>query len=326
MAKPSKRPPSRPKRRAVTKPKCRQANGVGKNPAIAAAAPVTVLDASTLDGLQPHPLSDLFPMLDGDEFNLVLADIAEHHRVLVPVTLCEGMILDGRVRIAIARQLGIPCPIIHFEETDHSNPLAYLVSVNRLRSHYTIGQRIMIAAKIANMAQGQRTDLHQPSATWPKVSQEAAAKSMGVGVRSVRRGRYILDNGSPAEIEAAVTGKEDPAPLYTRIRNRIKGGPEPQEEDHVDKAGAKLVEALTVIGTFQHFHIDVNEIVERLARRNRSTLEQIHKLVDQHDPEHLFADLRVAVTAALAALEQDIDTDADDADDDLRTMRAEGGA
>jgi hypothetical protein len=262
-------------------------------------------------------------VLDGDEFNLVLADIAEHG-VLVPATLCEGMMLDGRVRIAIARQLGIPCPIIHFEETGYSNPLAYLVSVNRLRSHYTVGQRIMIAAKIANMAQGQRTDLHQPSATWPKVSQEAAAKSMGVGVRSVRRGRYILDNGTPAEIEAAVTGKEDPAPLYARIRNRIEGGPKPQQEDHVDKAGAKLLEALTVIGTFQHFHIDVIEIMERLARRNRSRLEQIHKLVDQHHPEQLFDNLRVAVTAALAAPEQD--TDADNTDDDLRTMEAERSA
>jgi hypothetical protein len=171
----------------------------------------------------------------------------------------------------------------------------------------------MVAAKIANMRQGERTDLHQPSALVPKVSQEQAAKVMGVGVRSVGNGRYILDHGTPEEIEAAVAGRQDPRPLAAVIKRRIEGGPGPEEEDHVDKAKHKLEDALATIGTFRHLHIDVVEIVERLEeRRDWDMLEKLFKLVDAHDPEQLFAELRTALKAALDPAERDADDLADD--------------
>jgi hypothetical protein len=186
----------------------------------------------------------------------------------------------------------------------------------------------MIAAKIANMRQGERTDIHQPSATWPKVSQEQAAKMLGVGVRSVGRGRYILDHGTPEEIESAVAGKQDPAPLAATIKRRVEGGPVSEEEDHVDKARAKLEDALALIGTFRGLHIGVEEIVERLVeRRQEEMLEKLHKLVDAHTPEQLFSELRAALNVALAALtERDADDAHDDADVSLGDIPVEGRA
>jgi len=172
---------------------------------------LTILNAGELDELKSHSIADLFPPLTGDGFLQLHAEIARHGITSTKVvTLLEGMILSDRARIGIARQLRIPCPVVNFEDLGYAGtPLDYAIGENCYRGHYTIGQRIMIAARIANMRQGERTDL-QPSAPGPKVSQEQAAQALGVGTRSVTRGRYILDHGTPEEIEAAVEGKEPP--------------------------------------------------------------------------------------------------------------------
>lgn len=56
--------------------------------------------------LQTHPAADAFPMMDAGRFSEVKADIAEKGQ-LEPITLCEGMILDGRNRYKACLELGI---------------------------------------------------------------------------------------------------------------------------------------------------------------------------------------------------------------------------
>jgi hypothetical protein len=51
--------------------------------------------------------------------------------------------------------------------------------------------RAMVAAKLANMPSGYRTDL-QPSENLPKVSQSAAAEMLNVSDRSIRSKRLSL--------------------------------------------------------------------------------------------------------------------------------------
>jgi len=262
----------------------------------------TILDAAELDKLAPHPIADLFPPLTGDLYLKLNAELARHGvTVANMVTLFEGMILCGRARVSIARQLRIPCPAIRFEDTGYSGtPLDYATADNCIRNQYTPGQYIMIAARIANMRQGERTDL-EPSATWQKVSQDQAAKMMGVSVRSVSRGRYILDRGTPEEIEAATEGREDPGPLAARIRRRLGGNGNPTEpEDNTDRALERLEEALETIGVFRRLHVDIVEVVTRLENREQwDLLEKLHKLADAYRPEQLFADFRTVLDAVL---------------------------
>jgi hypothetical protein len=256
---------------------------------------------SELDALKPHTLADLFPPLTGDAFLRLHADIASHG-VQSPVVLCDGMILAGRARVGIAAQLRIPCPIIRYEDLHYNgSPLDYVVGEQVHRAHYTTGQRIMIAARIANMKQGERTDLPQLSATWPKVSQDQAAKLLGVGTRSVGRGRYILDHGTPEEIEAAVEGRSDPGPLAASIRARIDGGGnDPEPDDNVDRALARIEDALKAIGTFRGLHVDVVEVVQRLVEREDwDKLNRLDKLLDAHQLENLVADLRAILRLTL---------------------------
>lgn len=81
-----------------------------------------------------------------------------------------------------------------------------MVSFNLKRRHLDEAQRAMVAARIANMRQGERTDL-EPSANLPKVDQPTAASMLNVGERSVRSAREVLDHGAPELVNAVDQGR-----------------------------------------------------------------------------------------------------------------------
>jgi len=88
------------------------------------------------------------------------------------------------------------------DASDGTDPVAFVLSINLHRRHLTESQRSSVAAKLANMRQGERTDL-EPSANLPKVSQADAAGMLNVSERSVTTAKKVLDHGSP-ELAAAV--------------------------------------------------------------------------------------------------------------------------
>jgi hypothetical protein len=59
-------------------------------------------------------------------------------------------------------------------------------------AHMSDSQRAMVAARLANMPQGARTDL--PSFEG-KLSQTDAAKALNVSVASLQRAKAVLDSG-----------------------------------------------------------------------------------------------------------------------------------
>jgi hypothetical protein len=76
----------------------------------------------------------------------------------------------------------------------------------------------MVAAKLANMQQGARTDI-KPSANFPKVvaiSQPSAASMLNVSDRSVRDAKTVLEKGIP-ELAARVEAGEIAVSLAAKI-------------------------------------------------------------------------------------------------------------
>ena len=59
------------------------------------------------------------------------------------------------------------------------------------RRHLSESQRAMVAATLANMRQGERTDL-EPSENLPKVSQAQAAELLHVSERGVLSGQRVI--------------------------------------------------------------------------------------------------------------------------------------
>lgn len=72
--------------------------------------------------------------------------------------------------------------------------------------HLTESQREMVAARLANMQQGRRTDLELPE-NLPEVSQERAAHSLGVSERLVRHAKSVQTTGVPELAKAVDSGE-----------------------------------------------------------------------------------------------------------------------
>jgi hypothetical protein len=138
-------------------------------------------------------------------------------------------VLDGRNRLA-ACKIAIVEP--QFKEFTGDDPLGYVISLNLKRRHLNETQRAMIAAKIENMRQGERTDL-EFNANLHKVSRGEAARLMNVSPRSVASAAQVLEHDTP-ELIAAVErrklsvsaaarslGPTEPTPGYQRTTEAL---------------------------------------------------------------------------------------------------------
>ena len=65
--------------------------------------------------LEFHPIADLFPLMEGQEFDDLVADIRAHG-VREKVTLFEGKVLDGRNRYRASNAAGVPYVTEVFED------------------------------------------------------------------------------------------------------------------------------------------------------------------------------------------------------------------
>lgn len=135
-----------------------------------------------------HEFASIFPMMQPGEFRDLVDDIKKNGLV-EPIVLCGGKILDGRNRWMACNELGIEPK---FEQYTGSDPVGYIVSKNLHRRHLTETQRGVIGDKIANMRQGERTDL-EPCTNLYKVSVDQAADLLSISrgtvynVRTVKR-------------------------------------------------------------------------------------------------------------------------------------------
>ena len=78
---------------------------------------------------------------------------------------------------------------------------------NLHRRHLTPSQCAMVGADLATMRQGARTDLGQPSARLPEVSQAQASKLATASERSVRSAVFVKKEGSRDLVQAVRAGK-----------------------------------------------------------------------------------------------------------------------
>ena len=81
-------------------------------------------------------------------------------------------------------------------------------------------QRAMVAAKMANMPQGERTDL-EPSANLQKVSQADAAALLNVSTRSVAAAVKIRASAVPEVVRACEQGIVPVSHSNARIRPAV---------------------------------------------------------------------------------------------------------
>jgi hypothetical protein len=162
-------------------------------------SPTTAPNDGARKTLEVHPLASCYPLLQGQAFDELVADI-KAHGLAVSIELYGGMILDGRNRYRACQQLGIEPTTITYQGND---PVARVESLNGHRRHLTQSQRAMAAAKIASMRQGARTDLLQNCGK----SQADAATQYKVSARSISDARAVLRHGTPEVATAVELGR-----------------------------------------------------------------------------------------------------------------------
>jgi ParB-like chromosome segregation protein Spo0J len=154
--------------------------------------------------LTNHPVAELFPVMSEAEYTALRDDIKANGQ-REPIWVWRGMVIDGRHRLRACEELGKTC---HSREYlgDEDAVLRFVISLNLHRRHLNESQRALVASRLANMRQGERTDT-EPSANLQKVSQATAAEMLNVSTRSVAAAAKVDEEGAP-ELVAAVEAGE----------------------------------------------------------------------------------------------------------------------
>ena len=134
-----------------------------------------------------HPLANIFPLIEGQAYQDLMADVLKHG-VREPVWIYEGQILDGRNRYRAATAMRVPFETREYEGEDAA---AFVVSLNLHRRHLNEAQRGMVAAKLANLSNGQKTSSANLQST--AVTQTDAAEMLNVSPRTVASAKKIIE-------------------------------------------------------------------------------------------------------------------------------------
>lgn len=187
----------------------------------------------------------LLPALTDEEYAALKADIAERG-VQVPVEYDEtGAILDGHHRVRACKELGIrDWPRIVRVGMSEEEKQRHVIALNVARRHLNESQRAMVAARRATMPKGR------PSAGNGSIdpfSQPNAADVLNVSVRSVRRARVVMEDGTPdlvravdqgqiAVSQAAQIARMEPEAQQAVVAKIVTAGTRPQEARRQVKA------------------------------------------------------------------------------------------
>lgn len=203
-----------------------------------------------------HECANLFPMLTGKEYELLRDDIKRNGQ-RHPITTYKGRLLDGRSVDRVCDEIGRE-PIT--KEYEGDDPLGFVLSVNVRRRQLNESQRAMIAVGLANMRQGERTDL-EPSVNIPKVSQKDAAMLMGISEKQLRNAKKVKDEGTHEQIESVQNGSK----TVSKVLKAIKLAKKPNEITSPTTKTKQTEEATRETGTsnvpVQETIVDITEIV-----------------------------------------------------------------
>ena len=149
-----------------------------------------------------HPLADIFPLIEGDEFEQLVASIKASGGPREPIVTCDDMILDGRNRARACDAVGIePTYIVLSAGAD---PLTFVIDKNLRRRHLNESQRAMAAAKLGSYGHGG--DRQKQGANL-RLDREGAAKLLNVSARTVDSAARVQAKAHPDLIGAVERGR-----------------------------------------------------------------------------------------------------------------------
>src|SRR5262245_29603299 len=196
-----------------------------------------------------HPLADIFPLIDGADFDELVADI-KVHGLHEPIVVYEDKILDGRNRYRACEAAGIEPTFTVYQGDD---PVSYVISLNLRRRHLDESQRAMVAAKLATLKLGD----NQHSEGLPI---GRSSELLNVGERTVARAREVQEHGAPELVHAVEQGR-----LSVSAAADIAGLAVDKQREIVARGEREILQAAMQVRS--------KKAVARRAKRNASLLK-----------------------------------------------------
>ena len=157
-----------------------------------------------------HPLNAALPAMPPEQYQ-ALTDSISNIGVQNPITLFEGMVIDGWHRYSAALQLGMDCPSVELGDVD---PRDFVMAQNKARRHTTQAQLAMATTSVYAWHPAHRVS--KEGGTECRVLEDAdieqqphhkttaeLAEISGVGERSIRQAKAVQTNAAP-EVQDAV--------------------------------------------------------------------------------------------------------------------------
>jgi hypothetical protein len=215
--------------------------------------------------LKFHPLADIFPLMEGEEFEALVADI-KAHALRTKITLHEGKILDGRNRYRAMLAAGHTTPISsgHFFKykslVPGDTPLDYVIRANLHRRHLTAEQKREVIAKLLK-AQPEKSD--RQIGKMAKVSKNTAKS-----VRDEMEARGQIDH---VETRTDTKGRKQPAKKSTKKTDAAKRAAEyrarKEQREHEADAAEWRAEIAALKAEAEQIAVDLIKLDRNLAQR-----------------------------------------------------------
>ena len=240
------------------------------NPLGVVAGPVRHPSTEVLTMYQQHPLSAAFPAMGHDEFQALKESIVDLG-VQNPVTLFEGMVLDGWHRYCAAIELGMECPERDLELW--IDPRSYVLAQNKSRRHVTQAQLAIATTAVfawrplgSNQYAGSALSAEAPKST------KQLAEVAGVAVRSIEQAKVVQSKAAPEVVEAVRRGEIGlpkaaaiaKLPKQEQAAALHKPLPKPEQQEIPDDSGPTAEE----IAAHEAAEAEDRELVAKLLDSN----------------------------------------------------------
>jgi len=220
--------------------------------------------------LTAHPLADIFPLMEGADFDALVKDI-EDNWLREPIALYEDKILDGRnrYRAVVKAKLQHKLKEENFRTYPGPDPLAFVISANVLRRHLNESQRALVAARIVTTKLGDNQ--HKNGS----ISTDKAAKMLSVSEATVKTAKEVVEKAAPEIKEKVLKGelrlgaakdiidkpKDQQLAELERVREQRKAEQEKKRKVRLAaKTTSKANQAMTDLDDFKKKWASFNEM------------------------------------------------------------------
>lgn len=147
-----------------------------------------------------HPLSAAFPAMAAEDFQALKDSIAEIG-VQNPITLFEGMVIDGWHRYTAANEQGMHCPTVELGAVD---PRDFVLAQNKARRHVTQAQLALATTAVYAWAPEGKPKL---DTEYPVKTTAELAAIAGVSTPTIKQAKTVHTKAAPEVVEAVKKGE-----------------------------------------------------------------------------------------------------------------------